>query len=163
MLLQASLAGKCPHRRLNLDSTSQMVRQESEKALKQEMAWAHHISCQSVIAPTPTRECKNYARSIYSQFSGYGNTSISVHLPLVWPDDPDMNTDPWETWNEIRMLCEHHPSLFVALEITADLPDDDTLSQWCCEPVRLVILPTSGVVFCSCPAVPVSLSLCARA
>lgn len=106
-----------------------MVRQESEKALKQEMAWAHHISCPAVIAPTPARDCRNYARSIYSQFSGYGNTSIYIHMPLLWPDDPDMCTDPWETWNDIRMQCEHHPSLFVALEITSDLPDEDALSQ----------------------------------
>eukprot|EP00802_Teleaulax_amphioxeia_P009695 Tamp_09716.p1 GENE.Tamp_09716~~Tamp_09716.p1 ORF type:complete len:607 (+),score=96.89 Tamp_09716:138-1958(+) len=128
---------------INLDSTKQGVRQESEKALKQEMAWAHHISCHAVIAPAPTRECGNYARALYSQFSGYGNTSIYVTMPLVWPDDPEMGTDPWETWNDIRMLCEHHPSLFVALEVTADLPDDETLSQWLCEPVRLVVLHTS--------------------
>ena len=108
------------------------------------MAWAHHISCQAVIAPVPQREAKNYARAIYSQFTGNGNSSIYIHLPLLWPDDPQMNTDPWETWNSIRMLCEHHPSLFVALEVTCDMPDDDTLAQWVCEPVRLVILPTSG-------------------
>jgi len=128
---------------INLDSNNHMVRQESEKALKQEMAWAHHISCPAVIAPPPTRDCKNYARAIYSQFSGFGNTSIYIHIPLLWPDDPEMGTDPWETWNDLRMQCEHHSSLFVALEITSDLPDDDTLTQWTCEPIRLVILPTS--------------------
>jgi len=136
--------------RLNLDSASQMVRQESEKALKQEMAWAHHISCPAVIAPTPTRDCRNYARAIYSQFSGYGNTSIYIHMPLVWPDDPDMTTDPWETWNDIRMQCEHHPSLFVALEITSDLPDDDTLSQVPAPPRMLRCSLSAGSCAAAC-------------
>jgi protein arginine N-methyltransferase 5 len=51
-------------------------------------------------------------------------------------------TDPWETWNKIRSLAEHHASLSVALELTSDLPDQSTVEQWGAEPVRLVILPT---------------------
>mmetsp|Transcript_2166 Transcript_2166/g.5001 ORF Transcript_2166/g.5001 Transcript_2166/m.5001 type:complete len:605 (-) Transcript_2166:334-2148(-) len=128
---------------INLDSKKHKVRTDSEKAVKQEIAWAQHISCPAVIAPTPQRSCLNYARCIYEQFSGYGNTAIYVHMPMVWPDDPEQLDDPWETWNTIRMLCEHHPSLSVALEVTGDLPSQETISQWGCEPVRLLIIPTS--------------------
>lgn len=67
-----------------------------------------------------------------------------VKLPLVWPDDPEMAvSDPWETWNEIRTVCEHHASITVALELTGDLPDQPTLDQWGAEQVKLVIIPTS--------------------
>jgi len=62
---------------------------------------------------------------------------------MVWSDDPEQLTDPWETWNKIRMLSEHHPSLSVALEITSDLPSDETVEQWACEPVKILIIPTS--------------------
>ena len=97
---------------INLDSSSHRVRINSEKAIKQEMMWAQHISCSAVVAPTPSRHgCRNYARTIYGQFSGYGNTIIHVHMPMAWPDVPDeddaddpadKSLDPWETWNEVH-------------------------------------------------------------
>ena len=63
-------------------------------------------------------------------------------MPLTWPDAKEVESDPWETWNAIRTFCEHHSSLSVALEITSDVPDDETIAQWKAEPVKLVILPT---------------------
>ena len=128
--------------RMNLDSPSHSVRSDSERALKQELAWAHHISCSAVLAPVPAKTCPNYARALYSQFGGYGNTVIHVRMPIVWPDSSENDADPWETWNSIRTLCEHHSLLSVALEITSELPSEETIEQWKAEPVKLVILPT---------------------
>mmetsp|Transcript_8108 Transcript_8108/g.27202 ORF Transcript_8108/g.27202 Transcript_8108/m.27202 type:complete len:505 (+) Transcript_8108:292-1806(+) len=105
------------------------------------MGASHLVPCRH--RPPPGRSCNNYARCLYSQIAASGGTSIYVHMPLTWKDDPDSDKDPWETWNSVRMLCEHHFCLFVALEVTSDLPTDETLTQWLCEPVKLLILPTS--------------------
>jgi len=51
--------------------------------------------------------------------------------------------DPWEWWNRLRVLCDHHPSLSVALEITEDVPSNPVLARWIGEPIKCVILPTS--------------------
>ena len=96
------------------------------------------------MAEVPSKKCPNFARALYANLNGYGNTQFMVKLPLVWPDDPEMTeSDPWETWNEIRTVCEHHASITVALELTGDLPDQSTLDQWGAEQVKLVIIPTS--------------------
>ena len=125
-----------------MDSPKHSVRSESEKALKQEIAWAQHISCPAVLAPVPAKVCPNYARALYSQFSGYNSTAIYVQIPLTWSDAKENESDPWETWNQIRILSEHHSSLSVALEITSDVPSEESIAQWKAEPVKLVILPT---------------------
>ena len=41
------------------------------------------------------------------------------------------------------MNAEHHSSLCCALEVTSDLPSEETIEQWLAEPVKLLILPTS--------------------
>ncbi|CAM9392438.1 unnamed protein product, partial [Scytosiphon promiscuus] len=51
--------------------------------------------------------------------------------------------DPWETWNAMRVMCEHKSCLSVVLEITADLPAQSVLERWVGEPVKAVIVPTS--------------------
>jgi hypothetical protein len=65
----------CPHflvlsSRINLDSPNARVRKDSERALKQEIAWAQHIACPAVLAPTPAKECPNFARALYASFTG---------------------------------------------------------------------------------------------
>uniref|UniRef100_A0A6U2IWI4 Protein arginine N-methyltransferase n=1 Tax=Hemiselmis andersenii TaxID=464988 RepID=A0A6U2IWI4_HEMAN len=128
---------------LNLDSPCARVRTDSEKALKQEVMWAQHISCPAVLTPIPAKKCPNFARALYSNLTGYTNTQFMVRIPLVWTDDPEASSDPWETWNDVRSVCEHHACLSVALELTSDLPDQDTVEQWGAEQVKMIIVPTS--------------------
>jgi protein arginine N-methyltransferase 5 len=59
-------------------------------------------------------------------------------------DEPSSGCGAWGSWNRLRCLCEHAPSLGVALQLTADLPDDsEEIGRWCGEPVRAVLLPAS--------------------
>jgi type II protein arginine methyltransferase len=51
--------------------------------------------------------------------------------------------DPWEGWNNLRMATESNPRVSVALEITEDLPDTESLNRWLAEPVKAVFVPTS--------------------
>ncbi|CAM9492940.1 unnamed protein product, partial [Ectocarpus sp. 12 AP-2014] len=52
--------------------------------------------------------------------------------------------DPWETWNAIRVMCEHKSCLSVVLEMTADLPAQSILDRWVGEPVKAVIVSTKA-------------------
>ncbi len=50
---------------------------------------------------------------------------------------------PWETWNRIRTLADHSPSLSLCLEITDRLPRPAAIARWLGEPVKAAVLPTS--------------------
>lgn len=41
------------------------------------------------------------------------------------------------SWNLFRTLCDHSIKLFVALELTADLPDQAVIDRWLGEPVKV--------------------------
>jgi protein arginine N-methyltransferase 5 len=43
------------------------------------------------------------------------------------------------SWNTFRLLCDHSVKLYVALELTADLPEQHILDRWLGEPVKVSI------------------------
>lgn len=45
-------------------------------------------------------------------------------------------------WNSFRSYCDYHPRIQLALELTADLPKNDTILRWLGENVDLLIIPT---------------------
>ncbi|RYY38873.1 hypothetical protein EON62_00135 [archaeon] len=51
--------------------------------------------------------------------------------------------DPWQWWATFRALCEHHPNVSCALELSAELPSQRHLHRWLCEPIKAAIIPTS--------------------
>ena len=42
-----------------------------------------------------------------------------------------------QAWNQLRTLTEVHPRLFVAIEVTADLPEPVMIERWLAEPVKV--------------------------
>jgi protein arginine N-methyltransferase 5 len=184
---------------LKLDSCDESIRLTSEKAFKEEIAWASHLSVPAIITPFPTFNCFNYARHLNaavqpgSFLQGILTTIIFMinenlyHLYLdiqltlchhyyylvVWvrvplvsrevmvasaapgvPATDPLSTPPpspldnrcrsstWEAWNNLRSACNHHPSINVVLEMTADLPHPEDLSRWIGEPIKSIIIPT---------------------
>eukprot|EP00005_Dracoamoeba_jomungandri_P006704 CAMPEP_0174262836 /NCGR_PEP_ID=MMETSP0439-20130205/15796_1 /TAXON_ID=0 /ORGANISM="Stereomyxa ramosa, Strain Chinc5" /LENGTH=571 /DNA_ID=CAMNT_0015347827 /DNA_START=9 /DNA_END=1721 /DNA_ORIENTATION=+ len=132
---------------LNFESNNKKIRKRAEKAFKEELAWASHLSIPSVILPTPSLSSTNYAHLLSSALVQLSYLQLWLRIPLVAPclEDEEAETienDPWEWWNRMRMLCEHSPRLSVALEITADLPSDEILDKWIGEPIRAVIIST---------------------
>lgn len=153
---------------LQLDSADPTCRRQSEAAFKQEVAWASHLTLQSILVPPPGAEAVNYARCIIQALLTAPHVHIWVRVPLTHPskgdqaatappaeeegaeaapgldDEPSSGSGAWGSWNRLRCLCEQVPNLGVALQLTADLPDDpEELARWCGEPVRAVILPAS--------------------
>jgi len=139
---------------LNFDSPVERVQINSRLAFKQEMAWASHLSLSAVLLPVPDWDCSNYTSCVLSTLLNINSCALWVEVPLVSKkhmmlmsqeaDDEDslgIQDDAWECWNQMRMLCNHRHNLYVALEITENIPDTHVVDKWTAEPVRAIILP----------------------
>ncbi|KAG6520883.1 hypothetical protein ZIOFF_017945 [Zingiber officinale] len=141
---------------IDLDSDNEEVRLDSEITLKQEIAWASHLSLQACILPAPRRgSCGNYARCVNQILQG-NNMQLWLRVPLEKSEIVDGSTDAdcdltggrmldsWECWNTFRLLCEHHSQLGVALDILSSLPCNNSVWRWFGEPVRAAIVHTNS-------------------
>ncbi|AQK60998.1 Protein arginine N-methyltransferase 1.5 [Zea mays] len=145
---------------IDLDSEDERLRLDSELTLKQEIAWASHVSLQACVLPAPRRSfCGNYARVVNQILQGLTNMHLWLRLPLEKsePMDDDLDkiknnshtlqseiVDSWELWNSFRLLCDHSSQLCVALDILSTLPSINSLARWFGEPVRAAILQTEA-------------------
>ncbi|XP_061346203.1 protein arginine N-methyltransferase 1.5-like [Gastrolobium bilobum] len=137
---------------IDLDSEDETIRIDSETTLKQEIAWASHLSLQACLLPAPKgTSCANYARCVNQILQSLSNMQLWLRIPLVKPDDDDSTdtnsvtlVDSWETWNSFRLLCEHHSQLSIALDILSTLPSANSLRRWFGEPVRAAIINTDS-------------------
>lgn len=63
---------------IDLDSEDEALRMDSETTLKQEIAWANHLSVQACILPPPKgASCANYARCVNQILQGLNNMQDS--------------------------------------------------------------------------------------
>ncbi|KAI9097442.1 hypothetical protein K1719_025213 [Acacia pycnantha] len=134
---------------IDLDSEDETLRMDSETTLRQEIAWASHLSLQACLLPAPKRaSCANYARCVNQILQTLNHMQLFLRIPLVMSDDDSMgdnsetSVDSWETWNSFRLLCEHHSQLSIALDIVSTLPSANSLGRWFGEPVRSAIIST---------------------
>ena len=124
---------------INCDSPDAYARANSVAALRQEVAWACHLTLPALLFPTPRTTHTNYFRELSHVVMKSTHMSIWVRVPMCRED----GTDPWEDWQKLRSLCEHHPNLHLALELTEDTPDLPVLQRWLGESVKAVIVPSS--------------------
>ncbi|KAK4757930.1 hypothetical protein SAY87_019231 [Trapa incisa] len=134
---------------IDLDSYDDTLRLDSETTLKQEIAWASHLSLQACLIPIPKgASCANYARCVNQILQGLSNMQLWLRIPLVHADDDpeemksDCWNDYWELWNSFRLLCEHHSQLYVVLDIPSSLPSENSIGRWFGESVKAVVLNT---------------------
>jgi len=114
---------------------------QCRSALEKELHWASHLGVYGIMLPAPKPDtCQLYGASIGRLLlGGTVTTQLMLRVPVL--SNPDQ-VDGWQTWNKIRLQCDHNPRLHVALELTADLPSSEhELERWYAEPVRAVILP----------------------
>ncbi|KAL1207139.1 Protein arginine N-methyltransferase 1.5 [Cardamine amara subsp. amara] len=127
---------------IDLDSEDETLRLDSETTLKQEIAWAKHLSLRSCLLPTPkTTSCANYARCVNQILKGYTEMELWLRIPLMDSDSEDPK-DSWELWNSFRLLCDHDSSLSVALDVQNMLPSENALGRWFGESVKAAIIST---------------------
>ncbi|KAG9450145.1 hypothetical protein H6P81_010110 [Aristolochia fimbriata] len=136
---------------IDLDSEDENIRMDSEIALKQEIAWASHLSLQACLLPSPQGpSCSNYARCVNQILQGQNNMQLWLRIPLVkseiMEDDSvgEHSVDTWEWWNSFRLLCEHPSQLAVALDVLRSSPSVTSLGRWFGEPVRAAIIQTDS-------------------
>ena len=124
---------------IDCDSGNAALARDSAAALQQELAWAAHLSLQAVVLPPPPQPLRaaNYARIINDMLGGLASMALWVRIPAAGPPGATgAAADPWEWWNQLRFLCNHHPRLGVVLELGADLPAEDDLARWRGEPLK---------------------------
>lgn len=136
---------------IDLDSEDEILRMDSETTLKQEIAWATHLSLQACVLPSPKgASFANYARCVNQIVQGLSNMQLWLRIPLLKSDDESLDVDPnnlmdsWELWNSFRLSCEHHSQLSVALDIMSTLPSANSIGRWFGEPVRAAIIHTDS-------------------
>jgi protein arginine N-methyltransferase 5 len=69
-------------------------------------------------------------------------TSTDLIENYVDANNNESANQPWQMWRKLRTMCEESPKLFLALEITSDLPSEDEVNRWLSEPIKCVIVPT---------------------
>ncbi|XP_050218406.1 protein arginine N-methyltransferase 1.5 isoform X2 [Mercurialis annua] len=136
---------------IDLDSEDETIRMDSEITLKQEIAWANHLSLQACLLPSPKGvSFANYARCVNQILQGVNSMQLWLRIPLfkAEEDSTDISCasliDSWEQWNAFRMLCEHHSQLAVALDVLGSLPSANSLGRWFGESVRAAIVNTDA-------------------
>lgn len=80
---------------------------------------------------------------------------LLVEVPLVDPKAAQLQwrrdvttaedvplADTWSWWNQFRIHSDFHAKHRLALELSADIPDDEQVSRWLGEPVEFLILST---------------------
>ncbi|KAJ0102453.1 hypothetical protein Patl1_05295 [Pistacia atlantica] len=79
---------------IDLDSEDETIRMDSEITLKQEIAWAMHLSLQACLLPSPKGTfCANYARCVNQILQGLNNMQLWLRIPLVKTDDDSMDSN----------------------------------------------------------------------
>ncbi|XP_072024146.1 protein arginine N-methyltransferase 5-like [Amphiura filiformis] len=150
---------------LQTDSNDDVIRKNSQAALKQELAYTAHLSLPAILIPLNSIECVNLGRCLYSHMLGHSNHQVWVQVPMSVsgrpedlidnaPERPkpeeededegvDSNQDPWRWWNRLRRVCHHHKRLGIALEVPVDLPSAAVIQRWVGEPVKCAIFSTN--------------------
>ena len=68
------------------DAASRPLRRDSEAALRQELAWAAHLSLHAVLLPPPALKAANYARLVNQFLGALSHTALWVRVPVVAPE-----------------------------------------------------------------------------
>jgi protein arginine N-methyltransferase 5 len=137
--------------------------------LRSEVAWACHLGLQAALLPPPRPRAINYARCVKQLCQRIaGQQQLWLRVPLTQPldfhdqcrsnsssssssssssDSSSVNSsDGWYVWDAFRHMCGHDRRLFVALELTQELPPAPALAacvaRWGGEPVVALIVPT---------------------
>lgn len=141
---------------LQLDSPNDILRQNSEKAIMQELNFASHLGVPAIMISLNSSNCINLARTLNEHIQCGNNHQYWIKVPLAAPvdelddifdhdnkEDKVWVEDTWTWYNKFRSVCESNKKMGIALEFTADLPTIDILDRWIGESVKCIIIPTT--------------------
>ncbi|CAF1559295.1 unnamed protein product [Adineta ricciae] len=131
---------------VDVDSLNLHIRAKATKLLQEELAAAQYFSVARVIIRIRNGNITNLTRIAASTL----NTLYFAYW-FVFPtraqgpgseDDDEAELQPWLWWNKIYKLLDYHGKVYPVLELSADVPSEQSQKRWLGEPVRAVILPT---------------------
>jgi protein arginine N-methyltransferase 5 len=85
--------------------------------------------------PTDARALAQYGRRV-AQIAV--TTAVHMWLPVALS-----GPEAWATWNRVRLLADHSPSLSVVVELSAEAPPPAELRRWLAEPLKAAVFPAS--------------------
>ncbi|RKP11211.1 protein arginine N-methyltransferase 5 [Thamnocephalis sphaerospora] len=130
------------------DLSDAQTRIAAEMVLQREATWAMHLGVPATILMLPTELSRvpNVARYVNNLLRSPSYTQLWIQAPMtttirdetegVASCDEDAS---WECWNLLRTLCGHNARVLLALELTADLPDEGHLQRWFAEPLVALV------------------------
>jgi len=142
---------------IDLDNEDEKVRKHSEKTLEQELSFAGHLGLPAVMISL-RKKSVNLARFLHNKVllspQNQARFYVWMRLPMISAEMTSKqfernseeaiedDGDTWSWWNTFRCVANFERKLSLALELTADLPDDSTLERWLGEPIKCLVIPT---------------------
>lgn len=130
---------------LDLDSTDGSTRERHASRFRQEVSYASYLNVSAIMFQLPLTSCiPNLARMVNVTLHDNMFVNFFVRVPMVHTDpDGGEAMDTWKLWSTFSAACDYHKSVYLALELSVDLPDQRELDRWLGEPIKAVIAPTS--------------------
>lgn len=126
---------------LDMDVVDSVARERNATLFKQEVSYASYLNVSAIMFNLPlTSSIPNLARTINVTLHDNLFVNFFVRVPMNCNGDA-VNT--WKLWSMFSAACDYHKSVYLALELTTDLPDEQELDRWLGEPIKAVIAPTS--------------------
>ncbi|KAG7173372.1 arginine N-methyltransferase 5-like, partial [Homarus americanus] len=145
-----------PNAILNLESPTNSLRINSEDTISEELAFASHLGLPAVMLSLSTGRCTNMARIVHDKIVQGVCYQVWVRVPMQAPEEiaaqyrsdkkqseDGFEIDTWTWWNRFHSIANLQKKVGLAIEISADLPDQSVLDRWFGEPIKSAILPTS--------------------
>lgn len=125
---------------LDLDASDHEVRKQNAMLFKQEVSYSSYLNVSAIMFHLPLTNCiPNLSRLINVIL----NENVFVNFFVRVPMNSNNVVDTWKLWSTFSAACDYHKSIYLALELSVDLPDEQELDRWLGEPIKAAIVHTS--------------------
>lgn len=129
---------------LDLDALDSDTRDRHTQQFKQEVSYASYLNVSAIMFDLPlSANIPNLVRLMNITLQENMFVNFFVRVPMSTTSIADADVDTWKIWSTFSAACDYHKSVYLALELSIDLPDQQELDRWLGEPIKAVIAPTS--------------------
>ncbi|GKB65196.1 protein arginine N-methyltransferase 1.5 isoform X1 [Tanacetum coccineum] len=126
---------------IDLDSEDDVLREDSEIALKLELAWASHLSLQASLFPTPKgKSCGNYARCVNQILQNLNNMQFHDWYRLRIIELKVFDHKAQERAGLIAPTLGAHVHVLLTLDIAVDVETDIPCLQFFAYQLKAIAL-----------------------